>query len=55
MRSFGNDRSRKLADNAFIDTVNYMEAAIDHPERRKVLERGLDGYIEYRHNDAGFW
>jgi hypothetical protein len=55
MLSFGGHRSCKLADNAFVDSINYMEAAMNHPECRKVLEHGLDSYIKYRHHEAGFW
>jgi hypothetical protein len=55
MLSFGDNRTRELANTVFIRTVKYLEVAINRAERRKVFEQGLGSYLKYRHTDSGFW
>jgi hypothetical protein len=53
--SFGDDRTRELANNAYIQNVKYLETAIDRSQRRNAFEEGLDRYLEYRQTEQALW
>lgn len=54
MLSIGDNHSRELVNIVFINSLEFMAVSINHPERRTLLEGGLEDYLKYRLADLGF-
>jgi hypothetical protein len=54
MDSFGDEYSRELAKIVHVEAIKYMESVVDHDERRRSMEQGLEAYLRYRIFDIAY-
>jgi hypothetical protein len=53
MLSFGDNRTRELANSAPIHTAEWLDVANDRYERRAIMDQDLESYVKYWHKDVG--